>query len=292
MVKVENHGIPKKVLEGRDPRYITVHRLYKALIIREYYRLLHNSFWIRGEGGTDAVAGKWKKLKKRTVQIKEGLADLLSTYKLAKDWYKYVEDASGRPSNERAATKGKLSKTLLSPEIAEIFEEEFSKVKSTAGRVTAAKRAFERIQKLQPEREFVSIINYRTGRLFASAYPGAVQNHRYYPSSKDQLVKYTKSRQVVISFDAIPYADDVDTHRKLMPDDPTMWIVMAHERIILEVKALYDSLRSRYEQRAIEAKTKNQRQRIARLKNRTGRRNPRRKTTRNRRSTNLGDTPF
>lgn len=299
MVEVNTRRVPKSVLEGRDKKYLRVHHLYKALIIREYYRLLHASLWYRGYGNNDPVAGKWKKLAKRTVKIKNSIAEAgyLNSYKLMRDWYRFADPETGVPNPEswsdatKFATRGSLSKLLLNPVLREILEDELKGKTSPEAKTAAMKKAWQRIHDAEPDRQFATVINYRTGRLFGSAYPGIVSNHRYYPSSKDQIVKYVR-KKVVISFDAIEYANEVDAKRPLMPSDPSTWLLTAHENIIGEVEAYYESLRSSYKERAIEAKRKDSRKRVARLKARGSRRSPRRKTANNRRSTNTRNIPF
>jgi hypothetical protein len=287
-------------------------------MVREYYRLLHKSLWIRAARGTDSVAGKWAPLSRWTREKKLKLADegKLGTYKLLRDWYKGVTHEDLSPS-ERVYLKGKLTKGLLSPEQADLFDKEFKQAftdelgkldgdSKTAKKLALAK-AWERIRKtelkaragvitlvesqFEEDRQFATLINYRTGRLFAAAFPGVVSNNRYYPSSKDQIVKYT-TKKIIVSFDAVEYADEVDQVRKLFPTNTDAWVEQAHNNIIKEVEQLYVSMRSDYDNRKAVAREEIRRRRTFFNKPKRDIHSARRKTKSNKRTTKLNHPPF
>ena len=240
MPKLDTRGISGRVLNGRNPKYIKVFKLYQARMTQEFLRILNASFWTRAEGNIDSdihgepEAAKWKKLRPATRKVWKPMdMGLLSSYKLRKDYYE-------------GKIQGKESVGVLSPEQRNTWQEAYNRQlagnKSPEAKRLAKKAGWEAVKDIDPDREYVSLINIRTGRLVACTAPGQVVGARYYATA-DQRVTVALNK-VNISLKAIPYADAVDAVRPIIPNNIDPWIEKAHEAIISEVKALYDDIKN------------------------------------------------
>lgn len=230
---LNRRGIPAKVLNGKVPKYITVHNTYKAYLLKEIMRLLHESFWARAKGGTDDLGNKWKPLAPSTEQSKPLTPIEKRTFKVGNN----------------------LKRGLLTPTQNRIWSRVYAR----------ALARLERKGETEPEKKAASIawnvvkgmgartikglprdtqINIRTGRLLAATYPGSVANNRYYPP-KDQGVE-VRPRSVRITFKRIPYAKEVDKVRPIVPDDISKWREEAHEVAILKALPIYERIKNEH----------------------------------------------
>lgn len=223
MVTLDRLGIPKKVLTGKDPKYLKVFNLYRALMMQEFTRILNESYWERARNQDDSDGNHWDELKPKTISFKMGLDEL----------YDY--------------RTGGLNDKKLDPRLRKKFQEAYKRAlgKSTsqAAKRIAVKAAWAQVTADTPEREFVELINIRTGDLVASTAPGTVVGGRYYPP-QHQIVHFN-GRSMGIRLD-IEYADEVDALRPIIPEDISIWLERAHNNVIGQVKALYVDMQSAY----------------------------------------------
>lgn len=207
MATLNTRGIPKKVLLGKEPRLLSVARLYRARMIQELFRLANEAFITRSEGELDPYMGTWTQLAARTIAQKQALID-----------------------------KGKIKKTYgkLSPEQR---KEAQHLIKSGFTKSAATEMAGS-----DPK---ASLIGIRTGRLVASTVPGTVTNNRYY-GTKDQSW-YMDEKEIRIALlveyaDDFDVGNTPAKHpipRPIFPPEGYWddWLTTAHEACIEEVVA-------------------------------------------------------
>jgi hypothetical protein len=228
MVRLNRQGIPEKILTGKAPKYISVHRAYKSRKIHEIMKRVNRSFWIRANGGTDDLGNSWKPLAPATHAYKPLSPIEKNTY----------------------AIDGKVTRGLLTPEQDRVWRGIYARTLKRLqqrGVANPEKEAASKawaILKAKGARTLISLgritkINIRTGRLVAATRPGAVANHRYYPP-RDQIVE-VRPRSIRISF-RIPYAKAVDRVRLIVPNNIDKWIIEAHDIAILEAKRVYERI--------------------------------------------------
>lgn len=244
------HGIPKKVLLGKSPEYISVFNLYRALMAREFLRILNDSYWARARGGADDLGNEWEPLTKETLRIKEQLREDLGSYKLFRQWYKGITGTETFPA-DAAFRQGVKDKGLLNPEQQSKFEKVYKQALGESKGPTAKRVARDAAWSAttgNTEREFVDLINIRTGRLVAATKPGTVSGGRYYAPPDQEVVITYGSIHIKLN---VEYADDVESlkDRFIIPDNILPWVEEAHNAIIQEVKGLYVSLLSRHKSR-------------------------------------------
>lgn len=243
-MKLDRKGIPKRVLLGKDQRYISVYNLYRARMAQEVLRQLNESFWARANGEADDLGVKWEPLRKATLKIKRQLRDELGSYKLLRQWYKDLTGTEFRQTNPEYL-KGRREQGLLNPEQQKKFEAVYKETlgdsRSSTAKTKARNAAWEAIQDADWEREFITLINIRTGRLVASTKPGTVVGGRYY-APPDQYVDISLTRTIIQL--NVEYLEEVEAvaDRIIIPDDITPWIVRAHEIAIQEAHLLYVTL--------------------------------------------------
>lgn len=258
MVTLDRHGIPAKVLNGKDPKYLAVHNLYRARFVQELMKIIQEQYWEKSGGEEDSLGTKWAPLKPRTIAYKESLS-----------LYEYGNNQNKLPP-------------LLRRRWDRIYERELKQQKSGDVTHDKAKRIAKAIawDAVDPMREYVERINIRTGRLYAAFAPGTVVNNRYYPPSADQEVHLSQSRlQIKINveyLDAVQDGEGETPARPIVPDDISQWVAEAHNTIMPEVRQLYVSIYSSIKERERQTKTK----RSNRSKGKGNRSLSRRKSTR------------
>lgn len=223
-------GIPASVLRGDIRKYRSVHTIYVAVLAREIMTRVNISFWARAKGGTDDLGNKWKPLAPNTHAYKPLSPMEKGDYKL----------------------NGKRERGLLTPaqnrRWSSIFSKELRILSRKMGESEAKKEAAKRawtilisegaITKIGLNR--ITDINIRTGALVAATAPGKVANNRYYPP-KNQIVVVKPRGGLKVTF-TLPYIDEVDAVRPVIPDNIDRWIVEAHDAAIVEAKRVYDRL--------------------------------------------------
>lgn len=250
-----NLGVPKKVLMGRDKRYITITKLYRALLMKEIFTILHESFWSRARTGVYKGL-EWAPLSKRTIKIKQKIEESgnLDTHAIRKDFYEWY---GGYKENLDAIKK--QSPRMLTANAKLRYDAAYEKaLKATKSRTRADTAAWKELA--LPPREFAELIGIRTGRLVAATMPGAVSNNRYYPN-EDQTVVITQKR-IDFGVDKVPhakaFAEGIGEYsppaRPILPENLESWILIAHNIIMPEVRDAYEQLKARYTARQL-AKT-------------------------------------
>ena len=269
MVMLDRNGIPKKVLLGKDPAFRKVANYYRALLIQELFRLLNESYWVRAKGQADgdliadSKAAIWEPLKEKTIEQKREL----ELYSYDERPVKFSSPIEGRTpqeqkkldraENERMYWYQKRPQALNPKERVAyakafkqalddntIYQKELKKrprdrnTKILSEAKTEARKSA--MLQVNSEREYAELINIRTGRLVGATSPGQVINNRYYAYG-DQQFEISFSA-ITMDISAVPYAVEVDSMRTIIPDDMSVWIEKAHNNIIKEVRALYDSL--------------------------------------------------
>lgn len=258
MVTLDRHGIPAKVLNGKEPNYLSVYNFYRAKLVQALMQIIQDEYWKKSEGGTDSLGVEWEPLKPRTLQHKEAL-----------NLYEYGSNQNKLPP-------------LLRRKWDRILAEQTAIQMSGGVDRAKAKRIAKRIawDAIDPMREYVEKINIRTGRLYAAFAPGTVVNNRYYPPNQDQVVSIDPSRlQIKINveyLDAVQEGERFTPARPIIPDDISAWVAQAHDTIMPEVKQLYVSTYSSVKERERQAKAK----RSSRSKRKGNRSTTRRKSTR------------
>lgn len=252
-MKLDRKGIPLKVLQGKVRKYISVHRAYKAWMIRGVMEKLNASFWARAKRGADDLGNTWKPLAPSTHAYKPLSPMEKNTYEI---------------DNE-------LVRGLLTPAQDKIWRTIFARtynrlVKKGTDKKEAKKIAGERawaVVKARGARTKIGLnritdTNIRYGRLVASTRPGTVANNRYYPV-KNQQVRLLQNMAVRIRL-TLPYAKEVDKVRPIIPRNHEQWIVEAHDRAIIEAKQIYERIKSASPDRKKRAKGKSTKRRKSR----------------------------
>lgn len=231
-MKLNRRGIPEKVLTGKVPKYISVHRAYRARLSQIILKKLNESFWKRAKRGADDLGNTWKPLSPKTHAYKPLSPIEKETYEI----------------------DGTLTRGLLTPIQDKIWKAIFARTydrlikrgeSSKDAKKQAAEKAWGLIKKKGARTKIglgrITDTNIRYGRLVAATRPGSVANNRYYPP-KNQKVEI-RPRSIKISF-TIPYIKNVDRVRPVVPDNIEPWIQEAHEIAIIEAKAIYDRIQN------------------------------------------------
>jgi hypothetical protein len=206
MTLLNTHGIPKKVLLGKEPRLISVARLYRARMIQELFRLAFEAFHLRSTGASDVVMDDWTPLKPRTIKEKQRLLDKGETKP------SYLALTSDKKKEVQHLIKGGFSK----------------------------KDALEMVN--DPKAELIGI---RTGELVGSLSPGVVTNNRYYGRQDQDWYMDEKEIRIATKvehandFDVGNTAANYPIPRPIFPPEGYWddWITTAHETCIEEVVA-------------------------------------------------------
>lgn len=206
MTLLNTHGIPKKVLLGKEPRLISVAKLYRARMIQELFRLAFEAFHLRSTGASDPVMGDWTPLKPRTIKEKQRLLD-----------------------------KGQIKPSYLS-----LPEEKKKEAQRLIKAGFSKKEAVEMVN--DPKAELIGI---RTGELVASLSPGVVTNNRYYGRHDQDWYMDEKEIRIATKvehagdYDAGNTAANYPIPRPIFPPEGYWddWITTAHETVIEEVVA-------------------------------------------------------
>jgi hypothetical protein len=228
--KLNRRGIPERILTGKSYKYRSVHTLYKATLTKELMRRVNISFWARAKRGSDDLGNKWKPLAPATHAYKPLSPMEKNTYEI----------------------KGKLVRGLLTPAQDKVWRIVYARTLKRLekkGESNPEKKAAERawaVVKARGARTKIGLgritdTNIRTGALVASTKDGSVANNRYYPPKNQRVVISPRSIKISLS---LPYAEEVDKVRPIIPDDISQWIVEAHEIAIIEAKNLYDRIQN------------------------------------------------
>lgn len=221
-------GIPAPVLRGDIRKYRSVHTIYVAVLAREIMARVNISFWARAKGGTDDLGNKWKPLAPSTHAYKPLSPMEKGDYKL----------------------NGKRERGLLTPAQNRKWSRIFAiqlrrlsrKMGETEAKKEAAKRAWTILIQEGAETKIglgrITDINIRTGALVAATAPGKVANNRYYPP-KNQLITVKPRGGIKINF-SLPYIEEVDAVRPVIPERIDQWVMEAHDIAIVEAKRIYD----------------------------------------------------
>jgi hypothetical protein len=223
-------GIPRKVLNGQDKKFISVHNTYKAYFLKRFFELLNRSFWARAKGGTDDLGNKWKPLHPKTHAYKPLSPMEKKTYSIG----------------------GRRFRGLLTPEQNKKWQaiyasklKQFQKKGVSDPEKKAASAAWNLIKGLAGARTKLSLnrltdINIRTGRLVKATYPGQISNNRYYAGKDQQVIVSGTNVKVKIT---VPYANEVDRVRPIIPTNCKAWVEDAHKYALEFAKRQYDVLR-------------------------------------------------
>lgn len=92
-----------------------------------------------------------------------------------------------------------------------------------------------------------TLINVRTGALIAATRPGTIAGNRYYAPPNQLIV--LNPRSITVDFPSIPYFEEVQSVRPVIPDNAGAWIEQAHEVAIRRAKLEYDRIRHDYKNR-------------------------------------------
>jgi len=231
-MRVDRKGIPAKVLNGKVPKYISVHNAYRARMCEQIMIRLNRSFWARAKRGADDLGNTWKPLSPSTHASKPMSPIEKNTYEI----------------------DGSLTRGLLTPAQDKVWRIIFARVynrliKKGISEYTAKKNAAMRawgVVKASGGRTLIGLgritdTNIRTGVLVAATRPGSVANNRYYPVKNQKIV--INPRSINISF-TIPYVREVDKVRPIVPDNIDRWVLDAHNVAILEALAIYERIKS------------------------------------------------
>jgi len=228
--KLNRRGVPESVLTGKSYKYRSVHTLYKAVLLKEIMRRVNISFWARAKRGSDDLGNKWKPLAPSTHAYKPLSPIEKKTYKIG----------------------NKLTRGLLTPAQDRIWRTIYARTLQRLekkGESNAEKKAAERAWAVVKNRGArtklglgrITDTNIRTGALVASTKDGAVANNRYYAPKNQRVTLGPRSINIKL---VLPYAEDVDKVRPIIPDDISKWILEAHEIAIVEAKQLYDRIQN------------------------------------------------
>ena len=232
-MRLDRKGIPADVLKGKSRKYRSVYTTYKSVLIKEIMARVNKAFWDKAKGGTDDLGNKWKPLSPATHAYKPMSPIELNTYE--------IDDT--------------LTRGLLTPDQNKLWQTIFARtynrlVKKGIGTKEAKKQAGERawaVIKARGARTKIGLgritdINIRYGRLVASTAPGQVVNNRYYPP-KNQQVKFRPRGGTTIKL-TLPYADEVDKVRPVIPADISAWIIEANEVAISAARIVYERIQA------------------------------------------------
>ena len=229
--KLNRRGIPERVLTGKVPKYISVHRAYNAVLAQEMMKKLHTSFEARSKGRADDLGNSWKPLKPTTHAYKPLTRETRREYGIG--------TRTGR--GILTPSQDKIWRGIYAKELKRLQKR---------GESSPEKKAAEKawgILKAKGARTLIGLsrktdINVRTGRLKASTRPGPVANNRYY-AVRDQRV-IIKPRSIKIKL-TVPYISEVDRVRPVIPRNYEKWILDAHEVAIVVARRIYDDIQSR-----------------------------------------------
>lgn len=265
-VKYSFRGIPRRVILGKERRYLKVSSLYRAKLTQNLMRLIHQAFFAKSQGEADDLGNIWKPLSPKTVDLKSQIPvpTRTGTYRvLDRDSFKTKGLSLGLlNTQQRLRWQKEFDKQVRKLKKMDFFDRVLEGQHEDI-RKEAAKRAWKVIKSKDPP-EVETDILIRTGALLASVAPGRVYNYRYYPP-KGQEVTILTGLSIRLT---LPYAKAVDIHRKIIPEVISPWVQEAHEQTMPEVKALYDSLKASYERSAAKAaKRRNSRSKTKRNRN-------------------------
>lgn len=225
---LDRHGIPLAVLNGKVPKYISVYKAYRARLMQQFMLRLNRSFWARAKRGVDDLGNTWKPLAPSTHAYKPLSPIEKGTY----------------------AIDGKRNRGLLTPAEDRLWKAIFARTLarlekngSSNPKKEAAEKAWA-ILKARGARTLIGLgritdTNIRTGALVASTRPGSVANHRYYVIKGQEIRPGSLTVKLTL-----PYVNEVDKVRPIIPDNAGKWVREAHDIAIVEAKAVYERIQS------------------------------------------------
>lgn len=237
---LDRHGIPIQILQGKVPKYISVYKAYRARLMEQFMLRLNRSFWARAKRGADELGNTWKPLAPSTHAYKPLSPIEKGTY----------------------AIDGKRNRGLLTPAEDRIWRGIFARTLArleARGESNPKKKAAEKawaIIKARGARTLIGLgritdTNIRTGQLVASTRAGSVHNHRYYVVKNQEIRPGSLTVKLTL-----PYVEEVDKVRPIIPDNASRWVKEAHDIAIIEAKAVYERIQSASPNRRKQPKTK------------------------------------
>lgn len=230
--------LPEALSTGRRAkgRLLKLRNIYWATFTHEFYKLVHEGFLTKSQGGTDETGDKWKPLARTTKAYRpnkkgKGLSAVMANRK-----------------KERGQTKGLLTvkQTALWKGI---YRSNFGRLAATIGegpaKAQAAKIAWGIIKSKYGGKTKLSELGdrnvpilIRSGRLLESFRPGRMTNNRYYPL-KDQIYELKGGRLQLGT--KVPYAAKQNEERLLWGNEGVVIgkaLEKAQERLVKELKLL------------------------------------------------------
>lgn len=221
MTTNDSMGIPEDVIKGNPDitrpnrrRLLSVRKVYEANYIEKLLEVLWEAFWEKTPGDTSDDFGIfWHDLKPATHKKKRTLARL-------------------EPSKYPPLSGTVTTRRMLSPSQYDAFASEIKRLTGFTSKSTIARRAYD-VANEMIETEGKTPVNVRTGRLASAFFPGAVHIGRLY-SGPDRICEWVgtpPNRQLRFAI-TVPYADDVDAQRQLIPEDTSGIEFVAHDHAI------------------------------------------------------------
>lgn len=234
-------GIPIRIIQGKDHRYLKVRDVYRSNLIFEFMKLVHKAYFRKAKHGYDDLGNKWpdlaesthkKKpkspLEKGTYTVEDKLEIGLLTWGQRIRWAKNYQTALQENLDAKIPTR--RAKSLALKKAWSIF------LKSHPGKIRRDK-----------SRRRITDINIRTGRLISSMAPGSISGDRYIPP-KYQTVDLTTTGKLKIRIH-IDYFANVQNTRPIFPNNSIQWLFAAHRIAIRKAKPVYNSLKAIYSPR-------------------------------------------
>lgn len=229
---LDTKGISRKALLGLDPNYKQVHDLYIAVFIHTFMSQLYTSFMIRSRGGSDDLGNSWKRLSPRTHAYKPLTTIDRQNHSLEDDTFRGLLNS----------TQDRVWRAIFARNYNALLDSGMDKEQAAH---VAASKAWGVLKSKYEARTLISLnrntpINIRTGRLVNTIRPGQIQANNYVPPP-GQRVTYIPGKKLSVKFD-VPYIDEVDKVRPIIPENIQPWIETAHTKAINTVKPIYERI--------------------------------------------------
>jgi hypothetical protein len=216
--------------------------------------LLHKSFWDRAEGNADDYGNVWKPLNEVTIAIKRKMLgeEVGSLQQYAIPYYNRKIKGKGQgPVIEYEVVRqryaqGRLEhrKYLPASQYEKYKKDISSSVSGGVNRTTAARRALAS-QQGDHYNDPAELINVRTGELAASLSPETVSRGRVYTNA-GKTITWDESTggmmTCVVDVAVVPYAEEVDKDRPIIPKNVERLEMDALRHAILKAQIIYDEI--------------------------------------------------
>lgn len=230
-INIDTRGIPLNVLQGKVPKFISVHNTYRQVYIEVFMLKLHEAFWDKTvEDQSDKYGVTWDRLSSKTKEIKKNL---------------FLQEEAGFGEVVQPQISGNFTnrRQLNSPQLAEQQSLYKKFIANRVNRTTAGRRALKAIGIDERYDLYNTPINVRTTRLAGAFTPVKTYGRRIYNGPDQRFTWSDDGLSLGLDISSIPYAEDVDEVRPLWKNHEIMMQEAVNESVD-QALVVYQSLLS------------------------------------------------